>query len=214
MVHHFRFISISLFAVILLCSLSFVTVTSAEGNNGTPNSDIVQSYADIKYAYLLGNFSDPITIEEVNEATKAVLDSYREDKENASERLIYPVEENSAEDIILAYCFKIDGNGITSSYVGKTGETDENHDNRTIARIHCQAEEWYANEVLGTKTENQNLSNYSAEIAKNISAEDNFSGNKEDTSILNSEDKQNIPAPRVLTTFVLIFIAYLAIKKE
>ena len=195
MVHHFRFISISLLAVILLCSFSFVTVASAEDSNERLNSDIVQSYADIKYVYLLGNFSNPITIEEVNEATKAVLDSYREEKENASERLIYPVEETSAGDIILAYCFKIDGNGITSSYVGKTGETDENHDNRTIARIHCQAEEWYTNEVLGTKTENQNLSNCSSEVARNISEEDNFSGNKEDTSILNSEDKQNIPTP-------------------
>ena len=198
----------------LLCSLSFVVVASAEGSNGRVSSDIVQAYGDIKYVYLLGNFSDPVPVEEVNEATKAVLDSYREEKGNTSERLIYSVAETSSGDLILAYCFKIDENGITSSYIGITEEIDENHDSRTIARIHSQAEEWYANEVLGTKAENKNISNRSSELAPKILAEDNSLENKEDASILSSEDDQSIPRIGTLAGFILLLIAYLTIKKE
>jgi hypothetical protein len=131
----------------LLLSLFFVTTASAEDVNKNNNS-LVQSYGNIKYVMLLGNYSDPVTVEEINDVTNLMITSYRENNKNTGERLIFPVAERSSGTIILACCFSINENGVTSAYTGKTDIEDGNQDERTLEIIHEKAEEWYDKQVV------------------------------------------------------------------
>jgi parallel beta-helix repeat protein len=129
-------------------------VASADDNNpdndNKNNNSLVQSCGDIKYVMLFGNYSHPITIEDVKKATISVLESSQKEKSN-SVVTICTKPGISSEEIILAYCISADENGLTSTYAGKTSIEDESQDERTIEIIHGKAQEWYEKEVLGMK---------------------------------------------------------------
>ncbi|UGV40475.1 hypothetical protein J7W08_10455 [Methanococcoides orientis] len=110
-----------------------------------PDDCIVRSHEGTEYVYMVRNFSDPISLIELNEARDDVINSYHVNtSENGASygSIMYSVPQVPEGGRIVAYCFRIDDEGITSHYVGIAG------DERSVLKIHEKAEIWYNNEVL------------------------------------------------------------------
>ncbi|MEZ5334320.1 MAG: hypothetical protein R2741_03295 [Methanolobus sp.] len=60
----------------------------------------------------------------------------------------------SKNDVILAYCFRINEEGLTSSYTGKTGKDD---DDESLVKIHDNAADWYQKQVLEVDSKNDTV---------------------------------------------------------
>ena len=144
------------------------TIVAFAGDNNPDNNSPVQSHGKIKYVMLFGNYSDPITVEEINEVTNLMITSYRENNKKTGERLIFPVAERSSDTIILAYCFSINENGVTSAYTGKTTIEDGNQDERTLEIIQGKAQDWYEKEVVKNLNDTKYPENCSSENNRRV----------------------------------------------
>ncbi|WP_407283114.1 NosD domain-containing protein [Methanolobus sp. WCC1] len=145
-----------------------IIVTSADDNNPDDNNSLVQSCGNIRYVMLLGNVSYPVTVEEINEVTNLIIASYREENQDTDERLVFPVAERSSGTIILAYCFSINENGVTSTYTGKTSTENANQDEKTIEIIHGKAQDWYEKEVVKKLNDTKYPENCSSENNRRV----------------------------------------------
>jgi hypothetical protein len=151
-----------LLACILLLSLSFAIPASAEDENDS----LVKSCGDIKYVMLFGNYSSPITIEDVEKATISVLESSQ--KEKSKPVITTCTKPGISSEIILAYCISADENGVTSTYTGKTNIEDENQNERTSEIIHGKAQEWYEKEVLKNLNDTKYSGNCSSKNTRRV----------------------------------------------
>ncbi|KGK98993.1 hypothetical protein LI82_02850 [Methanococcoides methylutens] len=143
---------------------------------------IVRLHEGTKYVYMVRNFSDPISLTELNEARNDVINGYyvnTSEKGASYSSIMYSVPQIPEGGHIVAYCFRINDEGITSDYVGIAG------DERSVSRIHEKAETWYNNEVLG-------LENAEANTIADDELISNSSGQFSSESYTMSEDKLEI----------------------
>ncbi|WP_407355770.1 hypothetical protein [Methanolobus sp. WCC5] len=132
----------SLLIAMLILGMVFVPAASAQDNDNGSNEKIVQTYQNTKFAQIVHDFSDPITIKELNETREAIINSYREEKGNTSRPILYSIPQLSKGESIVAYCFRINDDGTTSQYVGRVS------DEESVIKIEERVKEWYNNEVL------------------------------------------------------------------
>lgn len=134
-----------------------------------PADGMVRSHEGTKYVYMVRNFSASISLTELNEARNDVINSYYANtSENGASycSIMYSVPLVPEGGRIVAYCFRINDDGITSHYVGIAG------DECSVSRIHDKAEIWYNNEVLELEkaeanaiVEDEPISNSSAQVS-------------------------------------------------
>lgn len=131
-----------LLASMLLVVMTLVPAVSAQSTDKALDDKIVQSYEDKKFVHIVQNYSNPISIKELNETRETVINNYKKVKGTTNRPIIYSVPQVPEEGRIIAYCFKINDDGTTSQYVGITG------DKESVSRIQQRAKIWYNNEVL------------------------------------------------------------------
>ncbi len=132
----------ALITVLLLVGIMFLPVVSAHNLDEATNDKIVQSCEDRIFVYMVQDFSNPISIRDIEETQDAVISNYKEYKRVVNQPMIFSIPEVSDDERIIAYGFLVNDDGITSQYVGIGDEG-------SVSKIQEDAKTWYTNEVLG-----------------------------------------------------------------
>ncbi|OBZ34728.1 hypothetical protein C7960_1284 [Methanohalophilus euhalobius] len=157
-----------LLVAMLLVSMAFVPAVSAQSTDEALDDKIVHSHQDKKFVCMVQNFSNPISIKELNGTRETVINNYRKEKGTANNSIIYSVPQVPEGGRIVAYCFRINDDGTTSQYVGIAG------DEKSVSKIRERAKTWYNTEVLEFEKAETNID--SELISNNLSPTSSESG--------------------------------------
>jgi hypothetical protein len=103
---------------------------------------VVKSYGNMKYACISVNFPTSLSLEDLDSIRNQVISEYKTEKGISIISATYSVPEIPKSGEIVAYCFKINGDGTASQYVGIAG------DNESVSVIHEEAKKWYHDQVV------------------------------------------------------------------
>jgi hypothetical protein len=127
-------------AVLLTASMLPATATSSETTE--LKNCVVKSYGNMKYACISVNFPTSLSLEDLDSIRNQVISEYKTEKGISIISATYSVPEIPKSGEIVAYCFKINGDGTASQYVGIAG------DNESVSVIHEEAKKWYHDQVV------------------------------------------------------------------
>lgn len=151
-------IKISIVAI-LLVSMALVPAAATQ-NTDEGVDNISTDSGECKVVYMLRNFSNPISMEELNKAREEALENYRKENNTVKSPMIYSQPQVSQDERIVAFGFLVHDDGTTSQYVGIAGSE------RDVPKIHDGAKMWYDREIPGLgKAESRAVTTYgSAEV--------------------------------------------------
>ena len=129
---------------------SYVThrsISQQPTSNALTEKIVNKTYTPINEIFLIRNFTEPISIEEIKEKREKTINNFVNAMGKPKHAIAIATPEVPEGVRIVAYGFRIYPNGVTAQYVGMADDDEE-----SVQIIHEHAQEWYDKYEVLTST--------------------------------------------------------------
>lgn len=138
----------------LILALAMCFVLSGLATAGISDKDHgeIQTFDKGSFVYILTNYSEPILPEHVIDIQETMVRDFKAKAENKDRKIIYAPPSVVDGDRIVAFCFMLRDDGITSQYIGVVGADDGSTikgQEQSVSITHRNAESWYIINIQG-----------------------------------------------------------------
>lgn len=127
-------------------NVGYITVNVSQQHTSSALTEKIvnKTYTPANETFLVRNFTEPISMEEIEEERERVINDFIDAFGKPEHPLLVATPEVPENACIVGYGFRIYPNGVTAQYVGTAG------DEESVQIIRERAQEWYDDNVLET----------------------------------------------------------------